>query len=379
MTTVLHIVRNTIYSDSRVLREVDAIVSNYPEDVVDIVGLHEPGFSEFGKVGVARVCLFRLTLRFLPKNLLSQVIKYVEWHWKIFRAYRYSPLKVIHCHDVIPLLIACHLKWKTGARLVYDAHELQSETQGTTPLRRLVCKLQESLLLRYVDQMITVSPSIVEWYTSRWPGLNVHLVRNIPTTLGAGSTVQLRERIHIPDDTLLFLYLGGLGSGRGIEAALEAFDNPNVIHHVLFMGNGPLEHLLKIYEERNPRIHWLPPVRPDEVLSYASSADVGICLYEDTCLNHRFCLPNKLFESILSGLPVLASELPDQAYIVKYYDAGWIIRPEKNEILKKLLELDVDRVNKIRDGLSTRASGLTWENELKSLLKIYRLVMRPNT
>ena len=185
----------------------------------------------------------------------------------------------------------------------------------------------------------------------------------------------LRERLGVHDEALLFIYLGGLGRGRGIEIALKAFSDVRVQHHVLFMGSGPLQYKIDAASSHCSRIHYLPPVSPSQVLAYAAGADVGLCLYEDTCLNHRYCMPNKLFESLLAGLPVLASDLPDQACIVRKHNSGWGVSKEPSVIANFLVSLSREDVEKVRDELPKRVKTLRWENEAKQLLCLYKKLL----
>jgi len=373
MTTILHIVRNPVTYDSRVLKETASIVATWPDHRLEIAGFHEPGFSEQEDISCRRVQRWRLSTRSLPKNLPGQSIKYAEWHLKLVSYYGKQPIKIIHCHDLGPLPIAVHLKQRTGAALIYDAHELETEMFNLRGIRQKLARRLEPRLIRSVDHMITVSPSIQHWYKKRFPNVPVSLIRNVPERTDAPVVPQpLRKEFEVPDDALLFIYLGGLSRGRGIELALDAFKDSRVPHHILFLGDGPLRGLVESAVQICPRIHYRQPVPPAEVISYASGADVGLCLYEDTCLNHRYCLPNKLFETLVAGLPVFVSDLPDQAQLVRQYQAGWVVSNQTPAIVDQLTALTVDSVRMLREGLLDRTRNLSWTSEAESLLAIYR-------
>jgi len=141
------------------------------------------------------------------------------------------------------------------------------------------------------------------------------------------------------------------------------------------MGSGPLQYKIDAASSHCSRIHYLPPVSPSQVLAYAAGADVGLCLYEDTCLNHRYCMPNKLFESLLAGLPVLASDLPDQAGIVRYYGGGWVIPNESAALSDFLASLDRSYAEGLRYELPKRVKSLRWENEAEQLLGVYKQLL----
>jgi len=345
---------------------------------VEVAGFMEPGYSESEALEDGRT-IWRAALRTrgLPKDLVSQGIKYAEWYRQLVRRYRQAPLGVIHCHDLAPLQIAVRLKQLTGARLIYDAHELETETVGAGGLRQRLAQSLEKRLIPKVDSMITVSPSIQSWYAERYPGTPIHLVRNIPEAPGdAHDIVPLREQFGVPEEALLFLYLGGLGTGRGIETALEAFQQQGVPHHILFMGSGPLTNAIRDAAGRDARIHYKEPVSPGEVIAHAAGADVGVSLIQDVCLNYRYCLPNKLFESLLSGLPVLASNLPDQAAVVDQHGGGWVVENDPTSVAAFLRGLTRAEGLALRQGLAERASGLTWENESKTLTALYENLLR---
>jgi len=362
--------------DSRVLKETGSILERFPKKKLIIAGFQEKNYLKREIIGGRLVDRWRLTTRPLPKDPLSQIIKYLEWRYRLINAYSREPLQIIHCHDLEPLWIAVDLKMKTRAKLVYDAHELETDRNGSRGIRKALSQFQEKYLMPYVDHLITVSPSIRDWYAQRYPDKPISLVRNIPHVVDSGSkSVAARKSLKLPDKALLFLYLGGLNQGRGIETMLQVFEDPGVRHHILFMGSGPLVSKIKSLSEKCNRIHYLAPVPQNEVISYARGADVGLCLTEDTCLNHRYCLPNKLFECLLSGLPVVASNLPDMAQIIRDYKGGWVIEPKATALTQFLEHLDPLQARQVRHGLLNRVADLRWENEARVLLDVYERLL----
>jgi glycosyltransferase involved in cell wall biosynthesis len=375
----LHIVRNTVTYDSRVLKESRFLLESGLFSRLEVCGFDEAE-SESELEDGRRIRRIALRSRALPKDLLSQSVKYLEWHARVVNLYRKETLGVIHCHDLEPLAIGVHLKQLTGARLVYDAHELESERHGSRVFRKRLGFWMERRLIPSVDSMITVSPSILKWYEERFPRVSIHLVRNIPELPGDPAPSRpLRKSLEVPEDALLFLYIGGLTGGRGIETILKVFQDRQIKHHVAFLGSGALATLVQVSSRSCPRIHLLERVSPDEVLSYVAGADVGLCLIEDTCLSYRFCLPNKLFETLLAGIPVLASDLPDQAAIVRKHNAGWVVRNEEHSVRHLLLHLSVGEARQVRSGLTERVKQLRWRNEVHGLLGAYNAAGFPGT
>lgn len=368
----LHIVRNTVSNDSRVLKETEALQRSGCFSRIDIAGFHKPGYAEHEDFDGRALWRVKLKTRPLPKDIVSQALKFTEWQNRIVMHYRSQNLTAVHCHDLEPLPIAVRLKKLTGARLVYDAHELETERNGLKGLRKSLARHTENRNLKWIDAMITVSPSIQRWYAQQVPDLPVELVRNIPQRRHiAASPKDLRGRFSVSDDALLFIYLGGLARGRGIENMLAAFSDASIEHHLLLMGDGPLAGASRAAAETCDRIHYLPPVPPADVLAHAAGADVGISLIQDTCLSYRYCLPNKLFESVLAGLPVLVSDLPDQRQFVERYQAGWITSPETPAIIDSLRMITRDTWQQTRQGLAQRGQELDWQNEAARLIQLY--------
>ena len=224
--------------------------------------------------------------------------------------------------------------------------------------------------MRSVDATITVSPSIKRWYEEHYPDVPVSLVRNVPERSPAVRK-DLKVLLGVPANALLFIYVGGLSKGRGIEPMLQAFADASVPHHLLVMGSGSLEPEVEAVVKACSRVHRLPPVSPSEVLEYAAGADVGVCLYEDTCLNHRYCLPNKVFEYLLAGLPVLVSRLPDLGALVASLGAGWQTEIHPAAVVRTLRGITRERCAGLVQGLKERTAGLSWDVEEKSLLGAY--------
>jgi glycosyltransferase involved in cell wall biosynthesis len=369
----LHIVRNTVRNDSRVLKEAATLQASGLFSAVEIVGLNEPGLPEVERIAGITVRRITLGTRGWSKGLVSQALKFAEWRQRIVRAYRGQPLSVIHCHDLDPLPIAVRLKQSTGARLVYDAHELETEQGESSRIRVALSRATERMLIGRADAVITVSESIVDWYRGTYPGISPALVRNVPVRPGTPiEKVDLRRICGVPDDALLFIYLGALSVGRGIEELLTAFTSSGVRHHIVFMGYGSLAEVVKSRSLACERIHYHPPVPPADVLRFAAGADVGVSMIMDRCLSNRYCLPNKLFECVLADLPVLVSDIPEQRKFVETYQAGWCTATDHSSIVSTVRAISRGECTRVREGLASRTGALGWHQEAEVLLRVYR-------
>ena len=303
----------------------------------------------------------------------------VSMSWRFLTSV--SSYDLVHCHDLEPLPLAVAAKVMLGGRLriVYDAHELETEKIAARGLRKIMSKVMERLLMPFVDELITVGERIAEWYAKKYSRRKPCVVMNSPLLCNAEKSEVLRELIGISHETRLFLYLGVLSEGRSVELMLDAFSGCDDRAIVLMGGGGTsregrrLEDLVRKRASREANVFFLRPVPRNKVVEYASSADVGLCLIEDKCLSYRYCLPNKLFEYGMAGTPVLASNLPELTEVVKRYGCGVIC----SELTAEGIRIAIDEclaVDVLAMGARARrwAEERCWETQEKKLVDLYR-------
>jgi glycosyltransferase involved in cell wall biosynthesis len=296
-----------------------------------------------------------------------------------------TPSDVYHAHDLSGLpacYIAARLRHK---RLIYDAHELPLAELNHRLFRR-TRPLLDWLLAHCVsrcDGTITVSPPIVEEICNRYHAANVVLVRNIPPYQKVPESDRLRQFLGLSSEIRIALYQGILHAGRGLEGLIRAaafLERNNVI---IMMGNGKLEAELRalvISEGVADRVKILPPVPYKELLSWTASADMGLIVYPpDYSQNVQMCLPNKLFEFIMAGLPVLASQLVAVADIVRTYDVGQVVTSlaprDIGEAINTMLSDRATQAHMRRNALETSQQVLCWEKEKRQLIHLYREIL----
>jgi glycosyltransferase involved in cell wall biosynthesis len=306
-------------------------------------------------------------------RILLMFIVYIEAFIKILiKGYRFKPT-IIHVNDWYVLLIAYLIKGPSKIKIIYDAHELESETNGiTNDMRRLV-NFIENFCWKKIDYFITVSPSILEWYKNRYQIKNAEIVLNSPQL---GNSIEypksryFRDKFAITNDKKIFLYLGNLERGRGIHEILEVFSTINQNYVVVFMGTGSLEKEISNYSQKYQNIFVHEPVTHSQVTEVASSADFGICLIENVSLSNFYCLPNKLFENIFAGLPVITSNFPDMSSIVAKYSVG-ICAENNSESLRDAV-VRMPEVYFDEKSFSTyHLLDLSWSSQAKKLENIY--------
>ncbi|MBN4066143.1 glycosyltransferase family 4 protein [Candidatus Amoebophilus asiaticus] len=288
-------------------------------------------------------------------------------------------ISIIQCNSIQDLPIGVILKLvKKDVKLIYDAHELETEKQELSGLSRFIAKITEKLLIKYIDQMMVVSESILQWYREVYKIDNISLVRNMPynieRNLKSRSPV-FSTKFNI-ENAIIFLYQGTLMNGRGIDLLLQVFANINKNKHIVFMGYGQYEDKIKVYSAQYSNIHFHEAVAIEEILLYANGADVGLSLIENICLSYYYCLPNKLFEYIISGLPVIVSNFPDMAEIINEYNVGWKVNVTYPEVYKIIDALTIEEINEKKKNSIDCCNLFSWANEEKKFMEIYQSLKR---
>ena len=268
------------------------------------------------------------------------------YYWNVRNVYRYIYLfyhvlriglnyDIIHCHDLNTLQFGFRVKLLKGRRvkLVYDAHEYETQRNGLQGWWWRYVKIKERFLIRFCDRVITVSDTIASEYVRLYGIEKPAVIFNCPI-LRTKEVVKkdlFREHFGISTDKKIYLYQGYLYPGRGIEVVLQAFDELDLKGGVLiFMGEGTLTEEIKSHAKYGESVFVHPFVSGEVLLGYTSSADCGIAFIEDISLSDRYCLPNKLFEYIAAGLPVISSGLPDLKKFIRTNRVG--VAAETNDV-----------------------------------------------
>lgn len=375
MRNNLHIAMNSFNFGSRILKETASLVKSEWMQHVYIAALHENGLCENEDIDTRRsIWRARLKSRKWPRNLPIQILKYLEFSVKVIRYARPKKIEVVNIHSLALLPLGVFLKWVLGTKLVYDAHELETETYGLNGLRQAIARHAERILIKYADLVIVVGDAIKDWYRVKYGLSNIVTVLNCPEFQEPRRTKHLHLELGIPEEKKIVLYQGGLVRGRGIEQLLKAFSEyDDGKHVVVLMGYGELEPLIHEYADSHGNIYFQAAVAPTVVLQYTASADIGISYIDNSSLNDRWCLPNKLFEYIMAGLPVIVNNAPEMQRVVYENKIGIVM----NELTPKSLKQAFDELARIdagdlKDNLKSAALKYSWHNQERVMLDAYR-------
>jgi glycosyltransferase involved in cell wall biosynthesis len=242
---------------------------------------------------------------------------------------------------------------------------------------------------RRADAIVTVNESIGRELQRRYRhSARTVIVRNCPPkwAMPAVQPDLLREAAGIPKTSPVVLYHGGFVADRGIEQLADVILQPGFGDvHALFMGFGPLLRDLQLRASDGRyggRLHVLPAVEPAVLLDWVASADVSAVLNQPTNLNQLYSTPNKLFESIAAGTPVLSADTPERRTIVlgdggpfgelcDPVDPGSIARA-----IRRILDLPPEEAARLRRRCYEAGQRrYNWEHESATLLELYSDLM----
>lgn len=270
---------------------------------------------------------------------------------------------------LLPNVVASKLKRKP---LIYDSHEFFTEVPELTarPAVQRVWKTIERLLVPKLRNTLTVNCSIAQLYKKEY-GVEMEVLRNIPQPLEFDRQPS-KASLGLPTDKNIIILQGsGINMHRGAEEAVEAMrfiDNAVL----LILGSGDvitnLKQLVRQYN-LHKRVVFKGRMPYQQMMAHTRLANLGLSLDKDTNINYRFSLPNKLFDYIHAGIPVLGSNLVEVRRIIEEYDVGEIVTSFNPEELAKQIRamLASPRVSQWKNNAIKARETLTWETETKVL------------
>lgn len=337
--TNLHLFLSNIESENRLFKEARYTVSNNIFARVVVLGLWADGLleSEEADYGLAIFRLKTTLRRFhgevrdrkILRRLLSVISLFEYFFAALMMAFKLRPSHV-SCHNAFLLPVSWVIACLVGGKLVYVPHELETERTGLSGFAKAITAFIERLFIRSCSATVLVCDPIADWYRSKYDINNVYVVRNLPSSIDAvlsdSKPDLFRSLFAIEDKRPIVIYQGVLGQERGILELLHYFAL-NKVFHLVLMGYGELEQKCVKYAGVHENIHFKSAVPINEIIKYAASADFGIFVVGGSLsLSYQYCLPNKFFEYLHAGLPVIvSSNMTYLAQIVDEFALGLVI------------------------------------------------------
>lgn len=261
--------------------------------------------------------------------------------------------------------------------LIYDSHEYFTEVPElvSRPKVQRVWKRIEEYVVPKLPEMITVNQSIADLFHEKY-GIKVHIIRNIPMRKMLPAPASRQEVGLDPNKHILVLQGSGINIHRGSEELLDAMQYLDDCQLVIIGGGD----VLPILKEKVAANHWddrvkfFPRMPYQQMMAITQLAELGFTLDKDTNLNYRFSLPNKLFDYIQAGVPIIASHLTEIERIITDYNIGTFIDNHEPKTIAATIQnaLNDEKILSLwKNNLIFAAQNLCWENEEGVLLRIY--------
>lgn len=302
---------------------------------------------------------------------------YAEFNIRLFIYLLFHRFDLLTSNDLdtlLPNYLASKIKHKP---LVYDSHEYFTEVPELVnrPIVQKVWKRIERWIFPQLNDVFTVNKSIAGLFEKEY-GIKLHVVRNIPFKRSV-KTEKSRADLGLPKDKFMMILQGsGINIHRGSEEMVEAMKYIDGAI-LLIVGSGDVVESLKemaLHPDIKGKVIFKPRQPYNSLMQYTANADLGLTLDKDTNLNYKFSLPNKIFDYIQAGIPVLASNLPEIRNIIEEYKIGdFLLSHNPLEISKKVKEImnNKEQLNNWKRNIIFAAESLTWEKESESIKKVY--------
>ena len=265
--------------------------------------------------------------------------------------------------------------------IIYDSHEIFCEVPElqNTPLKKKIWLRLEKSIVPKLKYCITVNQSIANYFEEKYK-TRFYIVRNIPT-LPQNFKLKPKQQLGIPTNKKILILQGaGINIDRGAEELVAAMQFVTGAHLFIIGGGDVFPNLKKLLTELNltDKITVKDKMSKSELLQFTYNADMGISIDKDTNLNYHFSLPNKVFDYIQAGLPLLASSLPEIKNIILRYNIGCFIdKHEPKHIAEKinLMLTSPDYALWKQNTLKANQEN-SWENEKKYLSELLEMVIK---
>ena len=302
---------------------------------------------------------------------------YAEYNIRLFFLLLSRPANLLVSNDLDTLLPNFLVHKLKRIPIVFDSHEYFTQTPELVdrPKVQRVWKWIEKTIVPRLKDCITVNSSIANLFEDEYHK-TFKIVRNIPRQ-NKDLKFPDRASLGLPLNKKIVLLQGsGINVQRGAEEAVEAMQYiDNVL--LLIVGGGDVLPVLKkmvVELSLQSKVMFVPRQTPERLAGYTANADIGLTIDKDTNINYRFSLPNKLFDYIYAGVPVLATPLVELKKIIDQYQIGTFIETHDPQHIAATIEAmlnDKVRLAMYKENTKKAAAELNWEKEKQTLIEIF--------
>lgn len=313
---------------------------------------------------------------------------------------------IIHAHDGVTLPTAARAAADLGAKLVFDSHELEAHrSPPLSRLRRRQVQRTERIYLPKADRVMTVTELAADYLTHAYGIRRPTVLFNappakpgpVPKRWDVLDRMDVRSDLYLNPRKFLFIYTGNVTLNRGLELAvialskLQGYQDPNgrfhSDYHLALLGKPQSRQdefiqSLAASMEVADKVHLLSPVAPHKVPSYISTANASIIPIMPVTLSYEYAMPNKLFEAMFSGNPIIASDLLEMDPFIREHRLGLTYSADDpDDCVERMIELinrypEFEREPERQRELERQ---FAWEAQERKLLAMYEDMLSEKT
>lgn len=379
---IISLVMNAFVNDSRVLKASTAAAEFGYESYVFALGDETGKLANHEKIGDVHVYRYYSPIeRWIPTKTFRTLFRFSYCAFRtILKCWGMRPT-YIHANDLTALPLGVVLKFLLRSKLLYDSHELWFDASRNERWPQWLCdaavKFERSFIY-YIDELITVSPGILEILQKNFDIDFGEVILNVPPKWEGVKSSKLRDALNLSEDQVIVLYQGGFDVHRGLQYVFPAIKKlPEHFVFVILGGSQNWDWAKGLAKENDvlDRVYFHEAVPYQELVSWTASANIGIYPTISSSLSYRYSLPNKFFEYIQGRIPVVVSDLPDICRFFERYDIGEVFREaDVEDLVAKILKLH-ERIEKVDSNLQTEleraATDLSWDAQKRILKDIY--------
>jgi len=391
MAKIAVLLNGSISHDSRVIKSIKTMAKLHQVDLFYINGKKDDS----------------LIFKNLPVGLyptphldpfLSRILRHT-FFYNEFLFFKKMVLKsnvnydYIMANDLPCLKPAVALKKRMNAKLIYDSHEIYNETlsqffpknpsffkkpifQFLLSSMRFLGEREEKKLLKSVDHFITVGEGLKTYFSKKYEFQNIKVVMNCPS-LNTITTkvVNLHTLLKIDPSQFIVLYQGALNQGRGLDTLIRSFAEVDKNISLVILGDGSfLEHLMLLTTHigLENRVYFHKSVPLAELTGYTKGANIGVSLLEDFNLSKKYAAPNKLFEYMHAGLPVISNATFESEIVFSKFKIGKLTKKDFSNLSASINAISKENLEQYKIECENAAQEYCWENQEKVLLDIVK-------
>jgi len=360
--SVIALVSNNIATDQRLIKVGNTLQKNGFD-------FHLIGTKHRGKPNLDYIpfSTHRANV-FFKKNFLFYAELQLRLFIELFKTKRKN--SIILANDLDTLIPAVIYAKIFNIPLITDFHDIFSERPSLkdSSIPKKVWKFLERIFVPGLRHTYTVSDAYAKWFRQEY-GIEPKVIKNVPVFRDFSHQTTVEEHN-------IIIYQGAINQSRGIDQMILAM-NYIANAELWIVGDGPLLEEYKNLAKMNnleEKVIFHGRVSPEELRELTLKANLGLSLEQDNGLSYRYALPNKIFDYIHAGIPILGScDLPEMKNIITTFKIGDIIKNhDPVQIAEKIIELlGVGKAN-FQENLKAAANILNWENQEQALISIFK-------